>query len=543
MKNKLLLCFLLLISIPGFSQTWQDTLTLIDKAMSIFLPHNPGSQLSIKRNGEIIFSKAYGMADLEHNIPLTLTSKTEAGSVSKQFTAAAILLLEQQGKLSLNDDVRKYIPELPDYGNVIKLEQMMHHTSGLRDWGAVAALAGWERTTKTYTNDDALEIIAAQKKLNNIPGAEFIYSNSNYNLLAIVVQRVSGQSLAEFSVQNIFIPAGMTNTEWRDNHNRIVKDRAIAYRLTKNGYETLMPNEDAYGNGGLLTTTEDLLKWNDFYLSGKLGTSNIFSKQIKVEAFNNGKMSDYGAGLFIQKFRGQKYIQHGGATAGYRAMLEIFPDINLSISFLSNTSQFDTAKVNLANTIRNIFITESIKQETNKDDTQANISDKVLKAYEGWYKNDRDGSGAKIEVKDKKIFLNNVLLTPQSENKFKMATLQRLVEINGAKKLLYIVSDRDTFHYSKAETPVVSNEYLNTYEGKYYSTETHSTIRVYKKGGELMINLKPNEDYQLKPTYKDGFITTNLGGILYFLKNKKNEIVALNISSSRSRNIEFRMVK
>ncbi|MET0760685.1 MAG: serine hydrolase, partial [Flavobacterium sp.] len=159
MKNSTLLCLFLLISTGCLSQTLQDTLVLIDKAMSIYLPENPGAQLSIKGNGKIIFSKAYGNADLEHNVPLTLTSEIEAGSVSKQFTAAAVLLLEQQDKLSLNDDVRKYIPELPDYGNIITLEQMMNHTSGLKDWGDFAGVAGWGRTTKNYTNDDALNII------------------------------------------------------------------------------------------------------------------------------------------------------------------------------------------------------------------------------------------------------------------------------------------------------------------------------------------------------------------------------------------------
>lgn len=538
MKKKLLLYFLLLLSTTCFSQTRQDTLTLIDKAMSIYLSHNPGAQLSIKSYGEIIFSKAYGMADLEHNVPLTLTSKIEAGSVSKQFTAAAILLLEQQGELSLNDDVRKYIPELPDYGIVIKLEQMMYHTSGLRDWGAVAVLTGWGRTTKTYTNDDALEIIVAQKELNNVPGVEFIYSNSNYNLLAIIVQRVSGQSLAEFTKQNIFIPAGMTNTEWRDNQNRIVKDRAIAYRLTKNSYEKLMPNEDAYGNGGLLTTTEDLLKWNDFYLSGKYGTPSLLSKQTKIEAFNNGKMNDYGAGLFIQKFKGQNLIQHSGATAGYRAFLEIFPDINLYIAFLSNTSQFDTTKIRLDNTLRDIFITEN-KPALNITETNIPVSKTLLNAYAGWYRNERDGSGTNIEVRNDSLFMDNRLLIPQSEKKFKITASPRLVEINGAKEMLYIIPDRDTIHYSKAETPIVANQYLEKYVGKFFSTETNSTNTVYLKEGKLMINLKPNKDYELKPTYKDGFNITGLGGNLYFKKNKRNEIVTMYVSNARARNIAF----
>ena len=538
MISKLLLCILLLISTTCLSQTKQDTLKLIDKAMSIYLPQNPSCQLSIKRNGEIIFSKAYGMADLEHNVPLTITSKIEAGSVSKQFTAAAILLLEQQGKLSLNDDVRKYIPKLPDYGYVITLEQLMHHTSGLRDWSSVASLAGWERTTKNYSNEDALKIIKVQKKLNNTPGAEFIYSNSNYNIFSLIVQKVSGQSLAEFTKQNIFTPAGMTSTEWRDNHNRIVKDRAIAYRLIKGGYETFMPNEDAYGNGGLLTTTEDLLKWNDFYLSGKFGTSSLLSKQTKVEKFNNGTLSDYGAGLFIQLFRGQRHIQHEGATAGYRAMLEIFPDKNISIAFLCNTSQFDTSKNNLTNPIRDIFIPEEKTQKNNTSQLKIAIPEKVMKAYEGWYKNDRDGLGAYVEVKYNRLLLNNVLLTPQSEKEFKMATPDRLVEMNDTRGLLYIIPDRDSIHYSKAEAPIITNEYLEKYAGKYFSTETNSTLTVYIKDGKLMMNVKPNLDIELNSTYKDGFNfkVFRVSGNLYF---KQDKVALMNVSVSRARNIMF----
>ncbi len=168
------------------------------------------------------------MANLENNIPMSMNNVTEAGSVSKQFTAAAILMLEAQGKLSLDDDIRKYIPEMPEYGTTIKIRHLMHHSSGLKDWGSIAELAGWPRTTKTYHNEGALEIIARQKTLNNKPGDEFVYSNSNYNLQGMIVERVSGMSLAEFSKINIFIPAGMSHTEWRDNFKKIVPNRAIA---------------------------------------------------------------------------------------------------------------------------------------------------------------------------------------------------------------------------------------------------------------------------------------------------------------------------
>ena len=541
MKNNLLLGFLILISVSCLSQSRQDTVALIERAMIRYLPQNPGCQLSIKRNGEIIFSKAYGMADLEHNIPLTLTSKIEAGSVSKQFTAAAILILEQQGKLSLNDDIRKYLPEIPDYGVAIKLEQLMHHTSGLRDWGSVAALSGWGRTTKTYTNEDALEIIAAQKSLNNKPGAEFIYSNSNYNLLAIIVQRVSGLSLAAFTKKYIFEPAGMQNTEWRDNHKRIVPNRAMAYSITANGYETEMPNEDVYGNGGLLTTTEDLLKWNDFYTAGKLGTGSLLSKQKELVPLSNSAFNDYGAGLFIGQLEGLTFINHSGATAGYRANLEVFPDIKFSIAFLSNTSQFDTANFSVINTLNQLFFADlQGHQRENENAATKQITVARLNSYAGWYVSDKDGSGIQLEVKDKNLMLGNLPLNAITEGSFLVgSTTRSKIEINEATGLLFIRPGSDTTHYLKADAASSSSNQLAFYEGKYFSTETNSTITVFQKDNQLFLHLKPNTEFQLKATYKDGFDIPGLGGNLYFIKDRKHNMTTMKVSISRARNIEY----
>ncbi len=538
MKNAIIVCCLLLLTTTGLGQTLQDTLARLDNAMRMYMPSNPGCQLSIQRNGQIIYSKSFGLADLERNVPMTLTSKTEAGSVSKQFTAAAILLLEQQGKLSQKDDIRKYLPELKNYGAVITIEHLMHHTSGLRDWGAVAAVAGWERTTKAYTNEDVLEIVAAQNSLNNIPGAEFIYSNSNYNLMAIIVQRASGMSLAAFTKKYLFIPAGMMNTEWRDNRNRIVKNRAIAYQLTPSGYEILMPNEDAYGNGGLLTTTEDLLKWNDYYLSGKFGTPSLLDKQKEVLPFNNGKLNDYGAGLFIQQFRGQPYIQHSGATAGYRANLEYFPDKNLSIAFLSNTSQFDTARSRLANMLRDIFIGEISASANNTTASTEKVQLPILNRYTGWYKNDRDGMAAQISVRNNELYIDNALLKPNSDTKFTTASA-RWIEFMHPNSFVNIIPDRDTIRYTKFAAPEVTNAYLQKFVGNYFSSETNATITVFLKEGKLVIKLKPNTEYTLQPTYQDGFNIVGLGGNLYFQKEGKGKSYAMKISISRARNIVY----
>ena len=212
------------------------------------------------------------------------------------------------------------------------LRQMMQHKSGLKDWGAVAAIAGWPRTTKTYNNDDALYIICNQKTLNYKPGDEYLYSNSNYNLFAIIVQRVSGMSLADFTRKNIFEPAGMKHTQWRDNYKKIVPNRAIAYSKFGSGYQTNMPNENVYGNGGLLTTAEDLLIWCNYYLNGKLGTPSLLEKQLATSPLNSGIMHQYAAGLFIDKVKGWKFIGHDGATAGYRSNLEAYPELGLSVA-------------------------------------------------------------------------------------------------------------------------------------------------------------------------------------------------------------------
>jgi CubicO group peptidase (beta-lactamase class C family) len=410
MKNfKLVFLFVLFYQL-SIGQTLQDTISQVDKILSQYKATNPGCQLSIERNGKIIYSTAMGLADLEHNVPLTTNSIIEAGSVSKQFTAAALLLLEQQGKLSLNDDVRKYIPELSDYGMPIKLSHMIHHTSGLRDWGSIASLTGWSRGTQFYTNEDALEIIVRQKELNNKPGDEFIYSNSNYNLAAIIVQRVSGLTLADFTKKYIFDPAGMTNTQWRDDPNRIVKNRAIAYSKTETGYKLNMPNEYVYGNGGLLTTTEDLLKWSNFYQQGKMGTSSLLAKQLQTESLNNGKKNGYGAGLFIMKVRGWDNISHGGATAGYRAYLETFPELKLTIAILSNTSEFNINT--LASSVNKIFVTDKTDNTAIPDKPKEEpkiepilISPEALKTYEGIYFSEETNSTVTIKVQEEKLMI------------------------------------------------------------------------------------------------------------------------------------------
>ncbi|MEP6683383.1 MAG: serine hydrolase domain-containing protein [Parafilimonas sp.] len=527
----------LLFAQTSFTQTWQDTLTIIDKTLSQYQPQNPGLQLSVSRNGAIVFSKAWGMADIERNVQLSTNSILEAGSVSKQFTAAAILLLQQQGKLSLDDDVRKYIPELPDYGTPITLRQMLHHTSGLRDWGSVADLTGWSRGKKFYTNDDALEILARQKHLNNKPGDEFLYSNSNYNLFAIIVQRVSGLSLAAFTHKYIFEPAGMAHTQWRDDPNRVVPNRAIAYSKTDSSYKTEMPNEYVYGNGGLLTTTEDLLKWNNFYQQGNLGTPSLLDEQIKTEPLNNGAMNIYGAGLFIRKDMGWNSISHNGATASYRAYLETFPDLNLSFALLSNTSQFNINYV--ARSITKIFVHDT---SSATKDSSINLAAEQLNDFTGMYVNERDNSTFQLSVRNNSLMLNNQLpLAAVNENTFKAVNF--LLQMKETKGSYIPLSPRDTIPFRKVDTVNVLPKDFHIYESNYFSEETNSTATILHDSSKLMIRLNADEIYQLIPTYADAFKIIELDCDVQFVKNTQGKIIMMKMNVSRARNVEFKKMK
>jgi CubicO group peptidase (beta-lactamase class C family) len=291
----------------------------VDAVFARWTSSTPGCAVGVSQGGKPVLQKAYGMADLEHDVPNRPDTIFEAGSVSKQFTAAAILLLAQDGKLSLDDPARKYVPELPDYGTPLTIRHMLQHTSGLRDWGEIGSIAGWPRTSRAYTHSHVLDIVRRQKSLNFTPGAQYSYSNSGYNLAAIIVSRVSGKSFADFSRERIFEPLGMTRTSWRDDFTRIVKDRAMAYTTAGDGFRTQMPFENVHGNGGLLTTVGDLLKWNENFVDQKVGDAAFLKVQQEPGRLNDGSAHQYAMGLTVRDYKGLPEVGHSGSTAGNRA--------------------------------------------------------------------------------------------------------------------------------------------------------------------------------------------------------------------------------
>jgi CubicO group peptidase (beta-lactamase class C family) len=331
-----------------------DPAARVDVVFSRWTPATPGCAVGVGVDGKPVLQRAYGMADLEHDVPNAPDSIFEAGSVSKQFTAAAVLLLAKDGKLSIDDAVRKYVPELPDYGAPLTIRHMLTHTSGLRDWGSIEGIAGWPRTTRAYTHAHVLDIVSRQKALNFTPGTEWSYSNTGYNLAAIIVARVSGMTFAEFSSRRIFIPLGMTHTSWRDDFTRIVKGRAIAYDFGPAGYRQEMPFENVHGNGGLLTTVGDLLKWNENFVRPVVGDAAFVALQQTSGTLSDGRAHGYAFGLSVGKYRGVPEVSHSGSTAGYRAFLVRYPDQHVSVAVLCNAG--DANATQFAHAVADVYM-------------------------------------------------------------------------------------------------------------------------------------------------------------------------------------------
>jgi len=366
----------------------------VDQIFARWKQDTPGCAVGVGVAGASVLQKAYGMADLEHDVRNTPDTIFEAGSVSKQFTAASVLLLAKEGKLSLDDPVRKYIPELPDYGPTLLIRHMLNHTSGLRDWGEVAAIAGWPRTTRVHTHAHVLDIVSRQRSLNFVPGSQYSYSNTGYNLAAIIVARVSGKPFAEFSQERLFKPLGMTHTSWRDDFTRIVKNRAIAYADGGDGqFRMDMPFENVHGNGGLLTTVGDLLKWNENFVSPKVGDAAFVREQQETGRFNDGRPQAYALGLFIGQYRGLREVSHSGATAGYRAYLVRYPDQHVSVAVLCNASSGTATQY--AQAVADMYLGSTLKAApqspaappTRPDDT-FHPTTKDLAALAGTYSSD-----------------------------------------------------------------------------------------------------------------------------------------------------------
>ena len=499
---------------------------------------SPGCVVAVDRPGVPRLIRSYGSEDLEHDVPNSEATVLEAGSVSKQFTAAAILILAEQHKIRLDDDVRTYLPELRDYGAPITIAELLGHTSGLRDWGEVESIAGWPRTTRIYTLDEVLDIAARQKNLNYPPGTAYSYTNTGYNLLAIIVARLSGQSLAEFTHANLFVPLGMKQTQWRDDFTRIVKGRAIAYVLGKDGYRQQMPFENAYGNGGLLTTVDDLLRWNRALTTGELGKF-VTAELQRQTLLNGGKPIAYARGLFVQSYRGLREISHSGATAAYRAWLGRYPEQNLSIALLCNAGDADADR--LAHSVADLFLPKLPPKPPLGSAPTFSPSPEQLTEHVGLYFGLPTGLPLPITVLDGSLRIGGgTVLAAQSANAFTLGS--STVHFTSRDHFDLEDDSGGVQTFDRVQPWLPSAEQLTQFVGRYSSDETLSTWVVSITGGKLeLVPLdRRGRPRPLTPVYENVFeIGPGANGAVGFSLDSHRQVSGFDWHTSRVYSLHF----
>lgn len=499
----------------------------------------PGCALGVARDGGPRFIRAYGSADLEHGAANERDTVFEAGSVSKQFTAALVLMLVEQGKLRLDDDVRNYIPELPDYGTPITIAQLLGHTSGMRDWEGVVEMAGWPRTTRVYTQKDVLEIAARQKSLNFRPGTEYSYSNTGYVLLAIIIERVSGQSLERFSNAELFEPFGMRYTRWRDDFRAIVKGRAVAYDADSNGYHQFMPFDDVVGSGGLLTTIDDLLTWNEALDSGRLGRF-VTTELQRESVLADGRAIPYARGLKISSHRGFREIWHDGETAGYEAFLARYPNQRISIALLCNAGE-ELDVTSLGDKVADLILPASSLRPTARS-AEAGSPAARPDPYAGTYFSVRTAAQMRLRARDGGLerVSNGDRFAAISPGIFK--DLESTVTFTGHDRFVRDFVDGRRAQFQRVRTWHPGPEELSSLAGRYRSDEALATYDVRAVDGHLII---AQDDRQwdavtLAVVSVDMFSTPRAA--YRFVRNASGGIVSLEVSNLGVYDLSFRRV-
>tara|TARA_R110002051_G_scaffold92242_5_gene161968 strand:+ start:14697 stop:16325 length:1629 start_codon:yes stop_codon:yes gene_type:complete len=530
----------------------------IEKIDSLFTPWNtpdhPGGSVLISKNGKTIFSKAYGLASLEYNIPNTETTLFNIGSVSKQFTAMGIVLLEEQSKLSFDDDVRKYIPNLPDFGKTITIRQLLHHTSGLRDLHGLLGLAGW-RPADLETNEEVYRIFENQKELNFSPGEEFSYSNTGYIFLAKIIENVSEISFEKWMKQNIFEPLGMKNTFVKSQHDSVIANNATSYYLQEE-FKRAIEYWGYFGSGNMHSTTKDLNIWLQNFSAPKKEWESAFKKLLLTTPLNNGFDTDYGFGVRIESYEGRKVIQHGGSVGGFRAITRVFPEEELNIVILSNYSRSSIGSK--TNKISDIFLSNSRDTSRNESVQKSQMPDfvtlhnKKLKQFEGVYWSDSEKSGRKIYVKNDTLRYsssekNEWALMPTNEHTFIMMhpSIKPIVTFdNKTHQMTVEIGDNlpGVFSFLQSNVDKNTND-LNVFVGHYYSPELKTTYSIFNEGKDIYIEHARHGKMKLNQLYNTVFSTDEPVGIVEISKSKSGEVLGLRMSNGRTRNVWFKSIK
>ncbi|MFC7049468.1 serine hydrolase domain-containing protein [Emcibacter nanhaiensis] len=516
----------------------------------------PGAAVIVIHHGKVIHRKGYGLANLEYGVPVTPETIFHSASLSKQFTAFAIGLLEYRGKVDVGKPVQYYIPEVPEFPWPVTVEQMIHHTSGLRDVTSLFALQG-RNPSDVSTDQHVMRLISLQQDLNFEPGSRFMYTNAGYTLLAQIVARVGGKSFRRWTSDEIFTPLGMTHSHFNDDYSEVVPGRAYSYQPAGtakdgNSYSKYPMNFSMVGSTGLLTTVDDLAKWMDNLITGTYGGTALRDRMIRKTKLNDGSALDYGYGLNLGSYHGVPTIRHGGTDAGFRSSLMVFPDQKLGIAILGNTAEFPAETI--AQKIADLFLPQQAAPQSTEaaqtapatgmtPDDAANVKI-VPQQYSGQYLLN-DGNFLHITEREDGINLQvgptALKLYPASTTSFFITEADAGVEFSGF----------DSGRYSKAtlrnagvltdgekiETDAASPEKLAEYAGRYYLPETESFLTIKVKENSLTTWIAGQEGIGVSYAGKDYFVNPQLRVSLRFERDGKGQVIAARASMDRIQNM------
>ena len=532
----------------------------VQRINQIFHPFDtitsPGCVVGVGRDGRELFAKGYGMANLEYEVPLTAQSISESGSVAKQFTAAALALLQLDGKLSLDDDVRRYLPEVPDFGAPITIRHLLTHTSGLRDQWALLGIMGRGPGGEVHTTNQILDLVSRQRELNFPVGSEYLYSNTGYTLAAVIVSRVSGMPFARFTDERLFRPLGMTHTQWRDDYRRVVPGRATGYDFVRGAWMQDMPFTMIHGNGGLLTTVADLLRWNDALTNGLLGKPDLTALLETRGRLGSGRTLSYALGLVIGSYGpGVREISHGGSTAGYRTFVARYPEAKMSIAVLCNAATANPTS--LARGVMALLLPRTTAAQHNSTTAAQHNSTTATRLLPtpiavdqralivGQYRDPRTDDLLTVTAVGDFARLDGPSadsLRAEGDGRFSTSSGYRLTFTPAGQRASHLQvesADGDVREMERMTTPVAGTPVREDLVGTFLSPELDSRIVVRLDKGRLMARLSPDDDATLLPLYTDGFRVSGSGSTIRFSRDAAGRVTGARIFAGRARNVRF----
>ncbi len=505
-------------------------------------PNSPGLSIGIVENGTLIYAKGIGLASVEKNIKNDTKTAFSIASIAKQFTASCIWFLMQEKKLSLEDDIRKYLPEMPNYCTPIKIKHLLNHTSGIRNYHTIMDLQGFDYDSEYYNNVTVLQLASNQKGLNNKPGEKVLYSNTNYNLLTLIIERVSGKNLNEFAKDKLFLPLQMNSSCFKISSTQIIENKAEGYQFTDGKYISNTSSQESYGAGSMASTVEDVLKWIAV-LNGTNSELKSLSKfLIHCEKLENGEKAKYARGVMVDKYKGFQTISHSGSGWGGQSQLITVPEKNIGIIIMTNLESINPTPISYQ--ILDVFINEKTIEKSN---TKKLYQNENFNTFIGQYK--EMNSAMKMEI----FVENDTLKAKGSQAKkgigllaFEKSKFHRMnnesvtYDFTKNKNHDLIISFGGTpFYFKKAQFVKPETVKINEFVGTYYSEELNTTYTFYEKDNKLFLAYKNNENIALSTIEIDEF-GNNARTSYQFKRNQNNQIVSMELSSEGTvKNINF----